>query len=89
MVEKIEKNRSLSESVQASLDAYFSVIDEHNLPNNLYQTVLEQIEKPLITSVMRVCNYNQSKAAHVLGLNRNTLRKKILAYNIVKNTRNG
>lgn len=83
-VTKIISNKSLSEAVRESLEAYFSVVDESNLPNNLYQIVLEQIEKPLITSVMKFCANNQCKAAKLLGMNRNTLRKKLLLYKLIK-----
>ena len=43
----------------------------------LYQRVLEEVEKPLITATLRATSGNQIKAAEVLGVNRNTLRKKI------------
>ena len=45
--------------------------------DNLYQTVLHEIEKPLVTLTLRALRGNQIQAAKVLGLNRNTLRKKI------------
>lgn len=45
--------------------------------SNLYYTLLREIEKPLITMVLKETGGNQIQAAHMLGLNRNTLRKKI------------
>ena len=45
--------------------------------DNLYATVLREIEEPLINMTLRATRGNQIKAAKVLGLNRNTLRKKI------------
>jgi len=80
--------KSLGEGVRESLDAYFSAVDESDLPSDLYQTVLEQIEKPLLVSVMKFCANNQSKAAQVLGMNRNTLRKKLSLYKLTKKKRN-
>ena len=43
----------------------------------LYQRVIEEVEKPLIMATLRATSGNQIKAAEILGLNRNTLRKKI------------
>jgi two-component system nitrogen regulation response regulator GlnG len=45
--------------------------------NDLYEMVLEQLERPLIRIVLEKTRYNQVRAAEVLGINRNTLRKKI------------
>ena len=50
--------------------------------SNLYHTLLREIEKPLITMVLKETRGNQLHAAHILGLNRNTLRKKIRELNI-------
>ncbi len=49
---------------------------------NLYELVLLGIEKPLINIVLREAKGNQVCAANILGINRNTLRKKIDQYNI-------
>ena len=45
--------------------------------------VLHQVEKPLLECVMAQCGGNQSKAAAVLGLNRNTLRKKLVQHGLI------
>ena len=50
--------------------------------SNLYHTLLREIEIPLITMVLKETKGNQIQAAHILGLNRNTLRKKIKELNI-------
>ncbi len=50
--------------------------------SNLYYTLLREIEKPLITMTLKETKGNQLEAAHILGLNRNTLRKKIKELNI-------
>jgi Fis family transcriptional regulator len=44
--------------------------------------VLSCIERPMIEHIMKRAGGNQSKAAEILGLNRNTLRKKLQQYNI-------
>ncbi|OGW42557.1 MAG: hypothetical protein A2132_02400 [Nitrospirae bacterium RBG_16_43_11] len=50
--------------------------------SNLYYALLREIEKPLLTMVLKETKGNQLEAAHILGLNRNTLRKKIKELNI-------
>ena len=60
-------------------------------PAGLYQRVLDRVEAPLIAMALNACSGNQIKAAELLGLNRNTLRKKIRAHSIeiVKHSRRG
>ena len=56
---------------------------EPNLPpSGLYQRVLDRVEAPLIAMALNACGGNQIRAADLLGLNRNTLRKKIRAHSI-------
>jgi len=56
---------------------------EPNLPPpGLYQEVLDQVEAPLISMALNACRGNQIRAAELLGLNRNTLRKKIRHHQI-------
>jgi Fis family transcriptional regulator len=71
----------LGNSVKSSLDQYFKDLDGEP-PHAIYDMVLSCIEKPLLEYVMQHAGGNQSKAAEILGLNRNTLRKKIQQYNI-------
>lgn len=71
----------LGSSVKSSLDQYFKDLDGEQ-PHAIYDMVLSCIEKPLLEYVMQHASGNQSKAAEILGLNRNTLRKKIQQYNI-------
>ena len=67
--------------LQASVSAFTAQLleesDEEEPLENLYATVLREIEEPLINMTLRATRGNQIKAAKVLGLNRNTLRKKI------------
>jgi Fis family transcriptional regulator, factor for inversion stimulation protein len=71
----------LANSVKISLDQYFKDL-EGQPPHAVYDMVLSCIEKPLLEYIMQHAAGNQSKAAEILGLNRNTLRKKIQQYNI-------
>jgi len=48
----------------------------------MYDKVIAQVERPLIEHVLRYVRCNQVRAANILGINRNTLRKKIQTLNI-------
>ena len=61
---------------------YFNQLDEKNIPINVFELVLKEVEPPLLKSVMKFANNNQSKAARILGINRTTLRTKLKKYNI-------
>ena len=75
------RNEGLAESVKNHMQRYFKDLDGHE-PAHLYQLVLQEIERPLLESVMEYTRGNQSKASVVLGLNRGTLRKKLKIYDI-------
>ncbi len=49
---------------------------------NLHRIIVDEVEKAVIIKVLEKTNGNQSKAAQILGVNRNTLRKKLLAHKI-------
>lgn len=49
---------------------------------DLHKVVMEEVERPLIDLALSTCKGSQTRAAELLGLNRNTLRKKISVYNI-------
>ncbi|MCX7114989.1 MAG: Fis family transcriptional regulator [Gammaproteobacteria bacterium] len=74
-----EAKSSLSESVVQSVQKYFSEL-KGTEPVDLYQFVLEEVEVPLFKAVMEHCKYNQSRAAHMLGISRGTLRTKLRLY---------
>lgn len=71
----------LSDYVKKSLDEYFAHLDGES-PHAIYDMVLQCVEKPLLEYVLNKVGGNQSKAAEMLGLNRNTLRKKMAQYNL-------
>ncbi len=72
----------LSHSVEHHLKTYFSAHGETFPSSGLYGRVLREVERPLISLTLSATQGNQIKAAQVLGLNRNTLRKKIRELNI-------
>ncbi|MDR3419527.1 MAG: helix-turn-helix domain-containing protein [Nevskia sp.] len=74
-------NKPLCHSVADCLDEYFSTLNGH-APTDLYETILGQVEPPLLRATLRYCEGNQSRAAELLGLNRATLRKKLSQYRI-------
>jgi len=73
---------SLGASVEKHLNQYF---DSHknDLPAaGLYDRIIHEVERPLITKTLKLVKGNQLKAAKLLGINRNTLRKKIMYLDI-------
>jgi two-component system nitrogen regulation response regulator GlnG len=68
---------TLSASVEQHLARYFSEHDGRLPPAGLYDRILQDVERPLISICLAATRGNQIRAAHLLGLNRNTLRKKI------------
>ncbi len=72
-----ETSASLSDLVRAHLTAYFAAQEGGVPPPGLYERVIEAVERPLVSLTLAATRGNQLRAADVLGLNRNTLRKKI------------
>ena len=68
--------------VRKAMDEYFTDLDGEDPSCAVYDMVINCVEKPLIEIVLRHAGGNQTRAAELLGLNRNTLRKKILAHGI-------
>ena len=72
----------LKDEVSKAMRRYFNQLDQKNIPINVYELVLKEVEPPLLNSVMKFAKNNQSKAARILGINRTTLRTKLKKYNI-------
>ena len=81
-VPSTDEEEGLSKTVEQRLAPYFSAHDGALPAAGLYQRVLREVERPLITLTLQATYGNQIKAAEILGLNRNTLRKKIRDLNI-------
>ncbi|EDZ64617.1 transcriptional regulator, Fis family protein [beta proteobacterium KB13] len=74
-------DQNLQDKIETLLDKYFKDLDGEN-PNGVYDMVLHSVEKPLLIYIMNYAQGNQTRAAKILGLNRNTLRKKLEFYNL-------
>ena len=75
--------KQIEECVRTSLEAYFKDL-RGTEPDGIYQMLIKAVEKPLFDVVMKQADNNQSRAADWLGLNRNTLRKKLVEHKLLK-----
>jgi len=75
--------KNIEECVRLSLEGYFKDL-RGTEPAGLYDMMVQALEKPMLEVVMQQADHNQSRAAQWLGLNRNTLRKKLLDHKLVK-----
>ncbi|MDQ6620650.1 MAG: Fis family transcriptional regulator [Pseudomonadota bacterium] len=78
---RVNGSNEICRSVEKSLDEYFRKLDGES-PHGIYDMVITHVERTLITSVMERANNNQTQAADMLGMNRNTLRTKLVKYGI-------
>ena len=78
---RINGSNEIGKVVEKSLDEYFRKLDGEP-PHGIYDMVICNVERTLIASVMARANGNQTQAADMLGLNRNTLRTKLDKYDI-------
>ena len=75
--------KQIEECIRVSLDGYFK--DLHGTePDRMYDMMVRVVEKPLLEVVMAHAEQNQSRAAEWLGLNRNTLHKKLVEHKLIK-----
>ncbi|MDR0275375.1 MAG: Fis family transcriptional regulator [Burkholderiaceae bacterium] len=79
---KPKRQQTLDECVRESLQTYFADL-RGTEPAHLHDMMLKAVEKPLLEVVMQRAGDNQSRAADWLGVNRNTLRKKLLEHKLI------
>ncbi len=72
----------LEQCVRDSLHSYFRDLGGE-APDGVYDMVVRLVERPLLEVVMSHADHNQSRAAQWLGLNRNTLRKKLVEHQLL------
>jgi Fis family transcriptional regulator, factor for inversion stimulation protein len=75
--------KHIEECIKLSVEGYFRDLKGVE-PHDIYDMVLRAVEKPMLEVVMGETAGNQSMAADWLGINRNTLRKKLLEHKIIK-----
>ena len=78
----MKKNNILEESVRLSLEQYFSDLGDTD-PSDVYEMVIRCVERPILEVAMERSQHNQSKAAQMLGMTRNTLRKKLIFHKLI------
>ncbi|WP_137936159.1 DNA-binding transcriptional regulator Fis [Chitinivorax sp. B] len=77
----MQGNEQISAAVKRAMEQYFHDLDGE-APSAIYDMVLACVEKPLLEVVLSHAQGNQTKAAELLGINRNTLRKKLKDYDL-------
>ncbi|MCZ7566704.1 MAG: Fis family transcriptional regulator [Burkholderiales bacterium] len=77
----VKQTSEIADCVRKSLDRYFSDLDGAK-PRAIYDMVLRNVEKPMLEAVLNRAEGNQTIAAQMLGINRNTLRKKMAQHKI-------
>lgn len=73
---------SIEDCVKRNLEKYFKDIDGEEV-TGVYDMVISAAERPMLEVVMQRAEQNQSLAAQILGINRNTLRKKLIEHGIL------
>ncbi len=71
------RGQNLSSAIYRNLEKYFKAHEGSLPPAGLYDKIVKEVERPLISLTLKATGGNQIKAAELLGLNRNTLRKKL------------
>jgi len=79
---------SLSQAVERILARHFKSYGSDLPPDGLYNRILEEVERPLLEQSLAATGSNQLRTAKLLGLNRNTLRKKLTQYQLLQTTKN-
>lgn len=72
---------SIEDVVELKISRFFDQIGTF-YPENVYDLIMSKVEKPLLVQILRRVGGNQVQAAKILGINRNTLRKKIKQYGL-------
>ena len=77
----LRQSNEIADCVRRSLERYFKDLDGEK-PRSIYDMVMRNVERPLLEVILDQAEGNQTIAAEMLGINRNTLRKKIQALKI-------
>ena len=72
----MNKENDIAACIRDALETYFRDLDGE-MPSGIYDMVLKSVERPMLEVMLEKAKGNQSLAAEMLGINRNTLRRKI------------
>ena len=78
---RLNGSNEIGRSVEKSLDEYFRRLDGE-APHGIYDMVIGSVERSMLSTIMHRTGGNQTHAADMLGMNRNTLRTKLSKYGI-------
>ncbi len=79
----VNNRKHIEECVRDSLEGYFKDLRGVE-PTAMYEMILRVVERPLLEVVLKEAGGNQSRAAEWLGINRNTLRRKLVEHKLIK-----
>ena len=77
----MNRSNEIADAVVRTLDQYFRDLDGAR-PAAIYDMVIRSVERPLLECVLQQARGNQTVAADMLGINRNTLRRKLTDHNL-------
>jgi Fis family transcriptional regulator len=83
MSDSLINENDMARYVRKAVKEYFKDLDGEDPCCEMYNMVMNCVEKPLLEMVLEQVGGNQTRAAEMLGINRNTLRKKMLEHGIV------
>ena len=78
----MSRSNDVADSVRRAIERYFRDLDGEK-PAGIYDMVLEAVERSMLETVMRHAEGNQTIAADMLGINRNTLRRKLTDHSLL------
>lgn len=79
---RLNGSNEIGRSIERSLDEYFRKLDGE-CPSRVYEMVITHVERAMLENVLSRTNGNQTQAADMLGVNRNTLRSKLTKYKLL------
>ena len=78
----MKRNNDISACIYGALETYFQDLDGE-MPAPIYDMVIRSVELPMLEVILKRSGGNQTLASQMLGINRNTLRKKLVDYKLV------
>ena len=78
----MKRSNDISDCITGALETYFRDLDGE-MPGQIYDMVIKSVERPMLEVILQQAGGNQTLAAEMLGINRNTLRKKITDHQLL------